>query len=141
MGVARTRCRWTNAIRVPLLLGLVVVFGGCEASDPASGDETPGTPGGTVSFTVYVDAACTELPPRDSVVVLDTAVACNETPDSSISALVCYADRITYLNHPNTSDCSADGIENELPIGVCTEFPGPVPTWKLIDAETYDCGA
>jgi len=30
-------------------------------------------------------------------------------------------------------------FENELPVGVCTYFPGPVPTWKLIVADTYDC--
>lgn len=92
-----------------------------------------------VAFTVYTDAACSELPNRDSVVYLDTEVSCNETPDSSISNLKCYADRITYTNHPNTSDCSADGIENELLVGVCQEFPGPVPTWKLIESDTYQC--
>ena len=92
-----------------------------------------------VAFTVYTDDACTELPPQDSVVYLDTQISCNETPDSSISNLKCFADRITYTNHPNTSDCSADGIENELIVGVCQEFPGPVPTWKYIDPETYSC--
>ena len=92
-----------------------------------------------VAFTVYTDAACSELPPRDSVVYLDTEITCNETPDSSISNLSCHADHIAYLNHPNTSDCSAEGIENELTVGVCQEFPGPVPTWKFIDPDTYNC--
>lgn len=95
--------------------------------------------GTLVSFTVYTDADCTQLPPRDSLVELDASVACNETPDSSISELSCFSDRITYTNHPNTSDCSANGIPNELFVGVCQEFPGPVPTWKLIEADTYNC--
>jgi len=73
-------------------------------------------------------------------IVADTNVECNATPDSSISNLVCYSDKITYTNHPNSNDCSSQAIENELPVGVCTEFPGPVPTWKYIDALTYDCG-
>ncbi|KAK3284888.1 hypothetical protein CYMTET_7484 [Cymbomonas tetramitiformis] len=94
---------------------------------------------GTVTFTVYTDDQCTELPPRNSVVTLDDTVSCNETPDSSISDLVCSADKITYTNHPNTADCSASPIANELPVGVCTYFPGPVSTWKLIDASTYTC--
>mgnify|MGYP000026263122 CR=1 FL=1 len=92
-----------------------------------------------VAFTVYTDAECTQLPPQNSVVYLDTTTSCNETPDSSISSLVCTEDRITYINHPNTSDCTADGIENELMVGVCQEFPGPVPTWKYIDPDTYNC--
>ena len=97
------------------------------------------TAGNEVIFTVYVDDSCTELPPVDSTVVLDATAACNETPDASISELVCYADRITYMNHPNNSDCSSDGIYNELVVGVCTEFPGPVATWKYIESENYDC--
>ena len=92
-----------------------------------------------VTFTVYTDADCTALPAADSVVQLDTTIECNETPDSSISDLVCLEDRITYTNHPNSSDCSAEGIDNELLVGVCQEFPGPVPTWKLIEADSYAC--
>jgi len=123
-----------------LWLGLCWV--GCSAdtlqTDPVDSDTDVGGDM-TVTFTTYVDDACTELPPRDSVVVLDPEVTCNETPDSSISELVCFADRITYTNHPNTSDCSADGISNELWIGVCQEFPGPARTWKYIEPDTYDC--
>ena len=112
---------------------------GC-ASGPANDDDS-GNPssGTTVRFTVYTDPACTQLPPANSVVDLDTTVACNATPDSSISELVCLDDRITYTNHPNSNDCSASGITNELIVGVCQEFPGPVATWKLIEPETYDC--
>ena len=107
-------------------------------TEPATGSG-PTASETIVTFTTYTDADCTELPPLDSVVVLDTTVACNETPDSSISELVCYADKITYTNHPNSADCTADGIFNELPVGVCTEFPGPVPTWKYIEPDTYAC--
>lgn len=57
--------------------------------------------GTSVSFTVYVDAECTQLPPRPSTVELDTSVACNPTPDSSISELQCTPNGITYKNHPN----------------------------------------
>lgn len=124
-------------------------FLGCSTSLPSDSGEGVTTSGGgstvqtgvdsEVVFTVYVDDTCTELPPADSTVVLDATAACNETPDASISELVCFADRITYLNHPNNPDCSSDGIFNELPVGVCTQFPGPVATWKYIDPETYDC--
>lgn len=113
---------------------LVACSGG---SDTGSGEILSGP--SVVTFTTYTDANCTETPNANSVVNLDTTVTCNETPDSSISNLVCLEDRITYINHPNTSDCSADGIENELVVGVCQLFPGPVETWKLIEADTYEC--
>ena len=117
---------------------LLGVLAGCgQVEDSASGQIISGPT--LVTFTVYTDAGCTELPNANSVVNLDTTVECNETPDSSISNLHCEVDRITYTNHPNTSDCSADGIENELLVGVCQEFPGPVPTWKLIEADSYAC--
>jgi len=122
------------------LLALTALAGltGCgPASDTGRGEILSGPT--VVTFTTYTDADCTELPAADSVVNLDTTVACNETPDSSISELVCLDDRITYTNHPNSSDCSAEGIANELLVGVCQEFPGPVPTWKLIDASHYAC--
>ena len=120
------------------LIGVALLLTAC--GEPPH-DETGGAANGTtkVTFTTYADADCTELPPADSVVYLDTNVACNETPDSSISNLACLDDRITYTNHPNSSDCSADGIANELVVGVCQEFPGPVRTWKLIEASSYTC--
>ena len=90
-------------------------------------------------MALWTDADCTEVPAADSVVHLDTQVDCNEIPASSISNLVCLSDRIVYTNHPNSSDCSADGIANELLVGVCQEFPGPVQTWKLIEASSYEC--
>ena len=104
-----------------------------------STDTTGNSTGTKVTFTVYIDAACTQLPPRDSTVELDASTTCNSTPDASISDLVCHADRITYTNHPNNSDCSSAGIPNELFVGVCQEFPGPVQTWKLINHENYNC--
>ena len=113
---------------------------GCSQGDDTSGNTALDTGAqNVVSFTVYTDAKCTQLPPKDSVVYLDTNVTCNATPDSSISELTCFGDRITYTNHPNTNDCSADGIKNELKVGTCQEFPGPVPTWKYIDPATYNC--
>lgn len=119
-------------------IAAVMLLVGCGPSaDTAQGEIQSGPT--VVTFTTYTDADCTELPSADSVVNLDTTVACNETPDSSISALVCLEDRITYTNHPNSSDCSAEGIANELTVGVCQEFPGPVQTWKLIEASSYEC--
>lgn len=116
-------------------LGLLTGCG--PASDTVQGEILSGPT--VVTFTTYTDADCTELPSANSVVNLDTTIECNETPDSSISELVCLGDRITYTNHPNSSDCSADGIANELEVGVCQEFPGPVLTWKLIEASSYEC--
>ena len=66
-------------------------------------------------------------------VTLDTTVECNPTPDSSISALVCYTDGIVYTNHPNTNDCSAEPRDNCIPIGDCHHFPGTLP--NLIETE------
>jgi hypothetical protein len=93
----------------------------------------------TVTFTTYTDASCTQLPPMNSVVELDTTLACNEAPKASISDVVCYADKITYTNHPNVTGCDSEGFFNELPVGICQEFPGPVPTWKFIEPDTYHC--
>ncbi|MBT6176691.1 MAG: hypothetical protein HOI23_05550 [Deltaproteobacteria bacterium] len=92
-----------------------------------------------VTFTVYIDENCTELPPSDSAVHLDTTNACNVAPKASMSDLVCYADKITYTNYPNILDCSGEGFFNELLVGVCQEFPGPVRTWKYIEPSTYNC--
>ncbi|MFT5682268.1 MAG: hypothetical protein ACI8RZ_003186 [Myxococcota bacterium] len=134
----------TNALLTPtrpirhvtvLLLGLLTGCG--PSSDTAQGEILSGLT--VVTFTTYTDSDCTELPAANSVVNLDTTVECNETPDSSISELVCLDDRITYTNHPNSNDCSAEGIANELVVGVCQEFPGPVLTWKLIEASSYEC--
>ena len=122
-----------TVLLAPLLLG-------CGTSENTTDSGTPSTQvGNTVTFTVYVDDMCTELPPIDSVVLLDATQPCNETPDASISELVCLSDRITYMNHPNNSDCSTTGISNELLVGVCQEFPGPFPSWKLIEADSYIC--
>jgi hypothetical protein len=99
----------------------------------------PTTNNTTVTFTTYIDGACTQTPPQNSEVILDTTVACNVAPKASISDVVCHLDKITYMNHPNNKDCSSAGIFNELPVGVCQEFPGPVQTWKFIDPDTYHC--
>lgn len=120
------------------LLILLICTSGCNGKSDTAGGEILSGPT-LVSFTTYTDSDCTETPSADSVVNLDTTVTCNETPDSSISNLVCLDDRITYTNHPNSSDCSADGIENELIVGDCQLFPGPVETWKLIEADSYEC--
>jgi len=93
----------------------------------------------TVTFTTYINDICTEAPPKNSVVQLDTTEACNEAPKASISDLVCYADKITYTNHPNVTGCTSEGFFNTLPVGVCQEFPGPVATWKFIEPDTYNC--
>ena len=122
--------------RVPCCVVLLLSILACD-EDTSQSEIVSGPT--QVTFTVYTDADCTELPAADSVVQLDTTIVCNETPDSSISNLVCLDDRITYTNHPNSNDCSADGIENELLVGVCQEFPGPVLTWKLIEADSYAC--
>jgi hypothetical protein len=111
-----------------------------DLTGDAPGDVAePTTSGTTVTFTTYIDGACTQTPPQNSEVFLDTAVACNVAPKASISDLVCHPDKITYMNHPNNQGCSSAGIFNELPVGVCQEFPGPVQTWKFIVPETYDC--
>ena len=55
-----------------------------------------------------------------------------------------------YNNYPNTGTskvgtagacvATAGGcFANTLPVGVCTEFPGPVKTWKMIVKSTYTC--
>jgi hypothetical protein len=95
--------------------------------------------GTTVTFTTYVNDTCTQVPPQNSVVHLDVTKACNPTPAGSISQIACYQDKITYTNHPRSPDCSLPAVLNELPVGVCKEFPGPVRTWKYIDPKTYDC--
>lgn len=105
----------------------------------STGGDDEGTSSTVVTFTVYVDDTCTDLPPVNSTVTLDATLPCNPTPDASISDLKCYADRITYTNHPNNPDCSSTGIPNELFVGACQQFPGPVATWKLIEAGSYDC--
>ena len=118
-----------------LLLAVVTLAAGRGAS--------AGT--GSVTFTTYTDAACTQLPKfagaSSSAVTLRTGTACNQAPKAGVSNLQCFADTITYTNHPNDNSCgSSSARANELKVGVCTEFPGPVRTWKLIEAANYACG-
>ena len=113
--------------------------GAGDDGESTGGGEDEGMTGTMVTFTVYVDDTCTDLPPVNSTVTLDATLPCNATPDASISDLKCYADRITYTNHPNNPDCSSTGIPNELFVGACQQFPGPVATWKLIEAGSYKC--
>ena len=50
-----------------------------------------------------------------------------------------YLDAANYHGQDPNEWLIRDGIENELPVGVCEEFPGPVQTWKLIESSTYNC--
>eukprot|EP00526_Cylindrotheca_closterium_P022984 CAMPEP_0113619160 /NCGR_PEP_ID=MMETSP0017_2-20120614/9720_1 /TAXON_ID=2856 /ORGANISM="Cylindrotheca closterium" /LENGTH=172 /DNA_ID=CAMNT_0000528713 /DNA_START=25 /DNA_END=543 /DNA_ORIENTATION=- /assembly_acc=CAM_ASM_000147 len=107
--------------------------------------------GTTATWTTYADAACTTLCPAGTVdacsTTVDTTQACNQNSESSQSNIVCYADKITYTNFPNTgtnsgsAGCPSGGqsFPNEIAVGGCIEFPGPVLTWKKIEASTYDC--
>jgi len=95
-----------------------------------------------VKWITYMDAECTKLPPRNSTVVVDTTVPCNIIPDGSVSSVQCFADHISYTNHPHDPTCSASwAFPNSLPVGKCTEFPGPHRTWKYIDPASYQCGS
>ena len=106
----------------------------------------------TVTWTTYIDNACTALCPAtdtaDCSTTVDLTSTCNRNSESSQNNVTCSADKITYTNFPNTGtsyagtegcDANMTSFLNELPVGVCTEFPGPVPTWKLIVAATYTC--
>lgn len=138
-------------MRRSLPLSLVLCLSACPDRDSGDGDGSsstgsdpstgPGATGTTVTWVVYVDAACQALPPKDSTTTVDTTVACNVTGDGSVSDVVCHADHITYTNHPNSPDCSTPGVAIMLPVGVCQQFPGPVETWKRIDPDTYDCAS
>jgi len=120
------------------------------AAAGAAGETTAAAAVGASStqftYGVYRDDKCTD---KAADVTIDTAVACNPTPDSSNSAAICTADKVTYTNWPNNNECkvcdnakcSAEGFANEIVVGVCTFFDGPVPTWKLIAKSTYACGA
>lgn len=98
-----------------------------------------------VTYTTYTDDQCTveAVAPggESATVTMDFTQTCNEVPKASVSELVCYPDRIVYTNHPNSDDCSAAPHCNEIVIGVCTEFPGPVPSWKFIEPDTYSCAS
>lgn len=107
--------------------------------------------GATVKWTTYQDDQCTVLCPLGGTAcetTADTSVTCNQNSEASWNNLVCHSDYITYDNFPNTGsnqgtysacDTSVTCIQNLLHVGVCQYFPGPVPTWKKIDASTYTC--
>ncbi|MGB0588607.1 MAG: hypothetical protein ACPGU1_02910 [Myxococcota bacterium] len=127
---------------IPDCCGNGVVEGdeGCDDGNAESGDGCSPTCAVTVvTWTTYTDASCTQPAPMNNVVEVDTTLACNEVADASFSDVICYADKITYTNHPDEADCDSDGSSIELPVGVCVEFPGPVTTWRFIDPDTYHC--
>ena len=124
----------------PTLCSQIIDYTACESDSEMTGH--------TVTWTTYVDASCTTLcPSGDCSTTLDLTLECNQNTESSQDNIVCEADKITYNNYPNTGSNSGnemcvdiDGVfANELPVGVCTSFPGPVETWKLINADTYNC--
>lgn len=103
----------------------------------------------TVSFDTYLDAACTKLPTKKGETIvtvnttktLSTAVACNEA-HGSMSNVKCFADRITYDDHPMNTNCTGTPIPVTIPVGVCTPVAtGERTTYKLIKAETYTCSS
>lgn len=108
--------------------------------------------GTTTTWTIYANDACTEICPFGSVeacsTTIDTTKDCNQNLESSQSDVACSATKVTYINYPNTGTnsgsegCPSDGqsFTNEIAVGECVEFPGPVTTWKMIEADTYDCG-
>ena len=119
----------------------------CESDIKESSDMT----GHTVTWTTYSDDTCTTLCPRGGdacSTTLDLTLECNQNTASSQNNITCEADKITYNNYPETGSNSGNpkcvdsghGVfVNVLPVGVCTHFPGPVDTWKLIEASTYNC--
>ena len=103
----------------------------------------------TVTWTTYTDDTCTTLCPNaDCTTTIDTANTCNQNTEASMNNLVCESSLIKYNNYPNTGstqstysacDSSVTCFENVLHVGDCQYFPGPVPTWKGVEASTYTC--
>ena len=103
----------------------------------------------TVTWTTYTDDTCTTLCPIGTCATTsDTANTCNQNSEASMNNLVCESSLIRYNNFPNTGstqstysacDSSVACFENVLHVGDCQYFPGPVPTWKKIEASTYTC--
>jgi len=120
---------------------------------------SPAFGGNTATWITYTDDKCTVLcpvgasgvantDPAECSTTVDVTSACNRNSESSNNGVVCLTDKITYTNFPNTGtayagttgcDAGMDSFANELAVGVCTYFVGPVPTWKMIDASTYTC--
>ena len=106
----------------------------------------------TVTWVVYTDDACTQLHANcesyGCATTLTVGDTCQQWTEASADAVTCTDSKITYNNYPNTGTtyegataCDPSKIkENELEVGVCQYFPGPVPTWKKIDASTHSCG-
>ena len=120
---------------------------------------SPAFGGNTATWITYTDDKCTVLcpvgasgvantDPAECSTTVDVTSACNRNSESSNNGVVCLTDKITYTNFPNTGtayagttgcDAGMDSFANELAVGVCTYFVGPVPTWKMIVASTYTC--
>ena len=129
-------------LRIPIKMKVISLILLCS---PAFG-------GNTVTWTTYTDDKCTTLcpakNPADCTTTVDVTATCNRNSESSQDGVVCETDKITYTNYPNTGtsypdtagcDSNMKSFANELPVGVCEHFPGPVPTWKMIVKDTYDC--
>ena len=57
-----------------------------------------------------------------------------------MSNVKCFADRITYDDHPMNTNCTGTPIPVTIPIGVCTPVAtGERIAYKLIKPETYTC--
>ena len=128
----------------------VIFWNGVECTD--GGEVTTSTATATTAtWTTYADDACTTPCPSGSVeacsTTVDTTKDCNQNSESSQSDVKCYADKITYKNYPNTgtnsgsAGCPSDvqSFDNEIAVGQCVYFGGPVPTWKKIEADSYEC--
>jgi len=123
-----------------------------KAATDAPVTDAPATGGGvaTVTWVVYTDDQCTKLHDRckddGCETILEVGDTCSQWTEASADAVTCTDAKITYNNYPNTGTksggtaCSGTAKPNELEVGVCQEFPGPVKTWKMIDADTHSCG-
>ena len=121
----------------------------CEETD------APATTGGvaTVTWVVYTDNQCTQMHPNcisyGCSITLEVSDTCQQWTEASANAVTCTDDKITYNNFPNTGTkhtstgataCDQSRTRpNELKVGVCQYFAGPVPNWKMIDASTHSC--
>ena len=126
----------------------------CDAASAATDAPATDAPAtaATVTWVVYTDDACTQLHANcesyGCATTLTVGDTCQQWTEASADAVTCTDSKITYNNYPNTGTtyegataCDPSKIkENELEVGVCQYFPGPVPTWKKIDASTHSCG-
>ena len=124
-------------MRLSVLFVALVANAACGGDDGTTPTEATCTARALIAF--YSDAACTQMVGMRSY---DTSQECfswsspgSSAGENSATRFQCYADRLCYTQHPNTTDCTDGGFgatDKQARLGMCLKEPDGALYSKLL---------